>query len=372
MVTSARPPASAAARFETLDALRGICALFVALFHFQAQGLIAALPLVRNGWLFVDYFFVLSGFVIAHGYGARLQRGEISSRHFMALRFARVYPLHLAVLLAFVAVELALWLLSDQLAGLTARQPFGGSRDLPSLIENLFLLQSFGLRDGLSWNGPAWSISAEMWTYVLFAGVFLLRGKGSIVASVGLAALTLWFIASRTGSIDLTYDFGVVRAVLGFALGVLTYSGFRRIGAPRGTIWELAAISAAVAIVSLTSGRATMAAPFVFAATIWLLAGEGGAVARVLKMRGFQLLGLLSYSIYMVHIFVQAQMGDMLQMAGVDGVSSDAQGRLHIAADSFLGDLLTLSMLVVVVATSWLTYRLVEVPGQRYLRRLIT
>ena len=124
LVTIEAPTRQAAERFENLDAIRGICALFVALFHFPANGLLASNALVRNAYLFVDYFFVLSGFVIAFSYGDRLCAGEISLGRFIGLRLGRIYPLHLAVLAVFVLLQLLL--LVPGLAGLSDRAPFTG------------------------------------------------------------------------------------------------------------------------------------------------------------------------------------------------------------------------------------------------------
>ena len=56
------------ARFAALDSWRGIAALLVALLHFRFLGHFYSLDFVRNSWLFVDFFFVLSGFVITHAY----------------------------------------------------------------------------------------------------------------------------------------------------------------------------------------------------------------------------------------------------------------------------------------------------------------
>src|SRR6185312_14754220 len=80
-------------RFRTLDGWRGVCALLVALHHFPAHGFVYALPLVRNAWLLVDFFFVLSGFVIAYAYGARLSNGA-QIKSFTLRRFLRLWPLH--------------------------------------------------------------------------------------------------------------------------------------------------------------------------------------------------------------------------------------------------------------------------------------
>ena len=116
-------------RIPTLDGWRGICAMLVALHHFSANGAIAALPLIRNAWLFVDFFFVLSGFVITHAYSRKLQSGrEVGA--FTLRRFARLWPLHVAVLGAFVALELVRYAMTGQ--------GFTGERAPLALLANLF------------------------------------------------------------------------------------------------------------------------------------------------------------------------------------------------------------------------------------------
>ncbi len=93
--------------FVALDSLRGIAALMVAFHHFRTDSLLDGLTIVRQAWLFVDFFFLLSGFVIAATYRDRLARGH-GVLPFMLLRIGRLYPLHLAILAAFVAAEGAL------------------------------------------------------------------------------------------------------------------------------------------------------------------------------------------------------------------------------------------------------------------------
>src|ERR1700743_2555768 len=94
------------ARFRALDGWRGLCALLVAAHHIAAPGCLYWQPLIRNAWLFVDFFFVLSGFVIAHAYGDRLEKTP-QIKDFVLRRIGRLWPLHVAVLLGFVALELA-------------------------------------------------------------------------------------------------------------------------------------------------------------------------------------------------------------------------------------------------------------------------
>lgn len=78
----------------------------IVLFHLRSTGIVTNAALVQHGWMFVDFFFVLSGFVIGCGYLERLGSGY-SVRRFMLLRLGRIYPLHLAVLLALLALEIA-------------------------------------------------------------------------------------------------------------------------------------------------------------------------------------------------------------------------------------------------------------------------
>ena len=91
-------------KFRVLDSWRGVAALLVAVFHLNIAGTIYSLGFVRDGYLFVDFFFVLSGFVITHGYASRLATPEQLGT-FAFRRLGRLWPLHATVLLAFVVAE---------------------------------------------------------------------------------------------------------------------------------------------------------------------------------------------------------------------------------------------------------------------------
>ena len=372
MTNPPQSPVAAAERFEVLDALRGICALLVALYHFQANGLIARSLLVQNGWLFVDYFFVLSGFVIAHSYGERLRAGTVSITRFMALRMGRIYPLHIAVLLAFVALELVLIAGGDTIAQFVTREAFTGSRSIGALVQNIFLLQSFGIEGGRGWNGPAWSIAAEMWTYLLFAVIFVVAKRWFVVIAGLLAMAAMAWLYLNAPDLHVTFEGGIIRCIFGFSVGVLTYQAYRHFGGLRGKLWELAAIIAVIAFVCLANGAWTFLAPLVFAGTILVLATQSGMIAGLLKRPFFQLLGLISYSIYMIHVFLQGRLGEVLQMTDIIDISVDAQGRTLLTGSPWVGDAVTLAMLALLIGVSWLGYRLVEKPGRDLSRRLLT
>src|SRR5216683_6021851 len=91
--------------FIALDSLRGICASIVAFFHVDGDAFIKTIPVVANGFLFVDFFFVLSGFVIAASYGRKIVDGY-SIGKFMFLRLGRLYPLHAFMLLAYLCIAI--------------------------------------------------------------------------------------------------------------------------------------------------------------------------------------------------------------------------------------------------------------------------
>src|SRR5882757_7822109 len=116
-------------RFEALDGWRGVCACLVVLFHFHGHSPVYSSALVRNSYLFVDFFFVLSGFVIAWNYATKLDTWP-GVKRFLILRLGRVYPLHLFMLLCFVAYE-TLRLFTDP-------EAFTGEYRPGAVVTNLF------------------------------------------------------------------------------------------------------------------------------------------------------------------------------------------------------------------------------------------
>lgn len=375
-------------RYEVLDALRGLCALCVCLFHFDAAGPITPLPFIRGSWMFVDFFFVLSGFVIAANYRSRLSEGGFTMR-FAVLRFGRVWPLHIAVLAVLIGFEL-LGLLMDQL-GLMKRAPFAGPTAPEAILTNVLLIQSFGLHSGLTWNQPAWSIAAEFWTYLIFAALAVVADKKLDVALIGiiiLAPIALLLVSPH--GINVTHDWSVIRCLYGFALGALAWRGWSSFGKtpiisePHKSIGLATFVEAVMLLLVIvfvsTGGDApfNIAAPLVFTAAILIFAAEAGLVSRLLKRRVFVMLGTLSYSIYMVHSLVQARLGDVLQVSDKllftsfvsVGTRSDGRPLEIFGTTPLQGLAFTVLMLVLVIITSWCTWRLVEQPGQRAARRI--
>jgi len=359
-------------QIQGLDSLRGIAAMLVALFHFRISGHVMESPLVRNGWIFVDFFFVLSGFVICHAYGDRLAARTVSVGRFMALRMGRIYPLHFAVLMAWLAFELL------KLAAGKGGAAFTGDYDPLTLLYNILLLQSFGLQDSLGWNQPAWSIAAEMWVYLLFAvllAIFSDRGRWIFVLLGGGALI--WLVIASPRALDATFDLGFVRCVFGFSLGLVVHAIYARWPMPRqwplATFAEALLAGAAIGFVwFFGSGWPTFFAPFLFAAVVLVFAMERGAICRWLCWTPLVWLGQLSYSIYMVHALVEVRLAGLLKRfggaLGISQVGTGEHDQMWKAAP-LLGDFLGLLVLLVVVATSFISYRLIELPAREWTRR---
>lgn len=365
-------PTGTQERFEVLDSLRGLCALIVAVHHFGINGVIANLPIMRNGWIFVDFFFVLSGFVIANAYGERLATGTTPVGRFMALRMGRIYPLHFVVLAAFFALEIA-----KITASVGERSAFTDGYSPGQLVSSLLLLHSFDGDGTLRWNAPSWSIAAEMWTYLLFAAVYAAFGRRGfmIFALAGLAALIVLATVAPIG-LRSAHDFGFVRCVFGFALGVGVHWLYERGVRIGGDLAEWLTLLAVIVFVSwLPEGHGNLIGPFLFGATVLVFAANSGSASRLLELRPLVLLGTLSYSIYMVHTFVQQRFNFIVKRVGVhfditmaefpDGARA---GMSRIVASPLVADALTLGMIAIVVIAAAVSYNLVERPAREWTR----
>jgi peptidoglycan/LPS O-acetylase OafA/YrhL len=96
-------------RFRVLDSWRGIAALIVAFGHIKTSGWLSTLPLATTSYRFVDFFFVLSGFVIAYSNKDKLYSNPSAIGSFLINRVARLWPLHLFVLGLFLFYQITLF-----------------------------------------------------------------------------------------------------------------------------------------------------------------------------------------------------------------------------------------------------------------------
>ncbi|WP_236840758.1 acyltransferase family protein [Bradyrhizobium sp. CCGE-LA001] len=376
------------AHVQPLDSIRGIAATSVVIHHLLLMPtFLAAFPhnawidcsFFRSAWLLVDLFFVLSGMVMALSY-IENDFTRFSLREFMIRRLARVYPLHIVMLLANLLFRLLR--IGLVMAGVVVAAPTAFEvNNAYSFGLNVLLLHSMGFIDYLSWNAPSWSISVEFYTYLAFGLIVLLalrmRSLSWFYVLSGLLAVgSLVFIifVLEKKSLELQTDFGLLRCFVGFFLGVLMVRIVDRLPAKpapavQGAL-QFVVMIASVALVSLaeTNPAATFLAPVMFAIFLGSLLAFPDAllVPRMLVAQPLVWLGRRSYSIYMVHALVVLMAEYFVRAVGA--------GRIAALDSSWAGLPATLNLVVslaAVLAVSHFTYLYVEIPGGKLLRNVL-
>lgn len=304
-------------RFEVLDIFRGLFASFVFLFHLSpfAEGPLLVNRFVENSDMFVDFFFVLSGFVITYSYQSLSGVGQL--RTFLVKRIYRIYPLHFFMLMAFVIMEVAKNLLNPYIKVNNLDNP---ANTIYTFFTSLFLLNSTplpGVHD-VSWNIPSWSISAEMMAYLVF-GVLLVgihtfhlfTRRNVFYALVTVVSLAGLYLVSNSLQINYSFDFGFLRGILGFFVGALCFNLFSASHAtvrnwPVSFFYVAELVSLTLIVLAICYGEILKpwGALFevLFFLCIYVFSFEKGLISSGLKrITILHNLGKYSYSIYMTH-----------------------------------------------------------------------
>ncbi|HUC48640.1 MAG TPA: acyltransferase [Xanthobacteraceae bacterium] len=290
----------AAAFIPQLTGIRCLAASMVLALHAdQAVGHVD-LAFVSRGYLGVDLFFLLSGFIIAHVYAESFR--EPSGRRFgqfMWHRFARLYPAHVTVLLFLLAAFVAATHLNvplDDADAWTAK----------NFVKQVFLVHAWGIDRHIGWNAVSWSVSAEWFAYLLFPAIAFVILRLERPAAAGVAVLALLIMFSAFAAFD--WDVGLwngppalTRVTGEFICGV--------------ALWRCAPmfkfspavfdILGAVAVTGFAAGSVFGLSDFGLIALLALLvfaaARSTGALAQVLSIKPAVWLGQISYSLYLVH-----------------------------------------------------------------------
>lgn len=332
--------ASAPLRLSRLDGLRGLAAVGVAFtFHVRElfvpgaldTGIPAADWFTAYGWLFVDLFFLLSGYIFAHVYLGRDRPFRVADiAGFGVARFARLYPLHLLLLLVTAAL---FWSRPENSLG--------------AFVAHLFMLQAFAQPIARTFVGPSWSISIEAVCYALFAfgagaGTRSLRQVTGAAIAIGLFLLVLRHSPEGPYTRD-----NLPRGLLGFFLGqVLWHQRARLAKVPAVALWAL--IGLGVALPPEWFGAIVPYALLVFPAALVL-----GLRLAWLESRPLVWLGDRSYALYLIHV-------PLLQlMVSLHGRLPGTPASLVLGFAGFVGGTLLLSDLAL---------RFVEYPSRTWIR----
>lgn len=284
------------ARLPSLDGLRGIAALAVTVYHARSELWVVGLAqnpqgLLSRAYLAVDFFFMLSGFVIAAAYEERMLAG-MSLRQYALIRLRRLYPiLQIGTLLGVLAMPFWHWTFNPWLA-------FVGSVTLIPFLGSAAVLYDL--------NVPAWSIAYEL---VANAAHFLFVRRLTLpVLAVVLVigALGTVYFGLRNGNLNLGWNRdvagGVVRTIFGFSLGLLAFR-LPISWVPKVPAWCCGLVLAVLLALPRLSGIGRiqdmlvvlLAFPPLLVLSIRSVTGPAWLTAA------FRGLGRLSYPLYAVH-----------------------------------------------------------------------
>ncbi|HLH97100.1 MAG TPA: acyltransferase [Xanthobacteraceae bacterium] len=371
------PSTGTSRRLLALDGLRGLAALLVVFFHIGWPNHLTTNNFVVNGYLSVDLFFIMSGFIIVRNYGAKIANtGNLAN--FICLRFFRVYPLHFFVLAVLVCLELAKLFMQGALPTPSEQAPFSGNTSISALIANLFLVQGLHVLKETSWNVPSWTISSEFAAYLVFgvlAGSGLMRRKLFFPCALVVGGLAYVGLALERGGLDITYDWGVVRCLAGFFLGATVmlpreFEKDRRLQLPMH-IAAVASVIAIVLVMSLAHGWEVVLVIPAFVAAVGLLQTDQGPAARVLMHPFVQFLGRISYSIYMVqYVTILVLTISVKRLFKVALTTDPVTHKFIILINPWIGDALVLVSVLAIVLIAQLTYSWIESPARAFGRRL--
>lgn len=352
-------------RLEPLDAMRGLAALAVIVYHVRHFGgdmhsyplASATVPwfLYLRGWMAVDFFFVLSGFVLTYRYLEPISRTGVDARKFFVLRLSRLYPLHLLTLLFCAAIQ---W----TCLALHRPEIIYNYSNLYHFFLHLTYLHSGGFDEMFTYNGPSWSVAVEVIAYLCFfifaskkRSTYIAASLCTVVASIAIIRMSLTFPI---------LNFEVGRGLLGFFVGSLLFLAIRHFKT-KGNIRTLAwsGFLAMLAIFGVTFavgyesfiGDSTMPLVLVIFPLFILSGLEIHALAWVLSLRPLTFLGELSYAIYLVHVPVQMV---------IIGFLRERHRDVPVTSGLFVGQ-----FFVAVLVVAFFVHQFFELPARRWVRR---
>ena len=347
-------PVQTPADLRPITALRFGAAIWVAVYtYWENLAGAGSSGLVDKGYLGVELFFVLSGFILSHVYLQSAGEKRFSYRGFLWARVARVYPLHVATL-----VGVGLLAAVALVAGMNVD---GNVLSWVSLPANLLMVHAWGLAPVAGWNHPSWSISAEWFAYLcfpLFAFVFWRAREKPVAAVVGTAAFltVLYYGFERVAGFPLTeatIRWGALRIVPCFALGCALYLVYRK--APLKAPWTASAVSFGLMVLSAALGLWDGITVLLAGALILSLASLPNERAGWLASKPAVYLGEISYSVYMVCVPWKL-------------LAVNLAAKLTDAPDKQLQLFVWLAILALLPVVAALSYHLVEHPARKALR----
>lgn len=375
-----------------LTGIRFVAAFWVFAYHLQGPfnvlGLLSIPVLgdvMRVGRLGVDLFFALSGFILTHTYltrmGPKLRGGD--TVRFWWLRLARIYPVHLVML---IVAGLAVFA-QARVLGEDIDRDWWNPIDF---VKNVLLIQEWGPNPERGWNFVAWSLSMEWLAYLAFPLLVLILWRmhkkiPTFVLVIAWFAVLAPLVGYGLGTSDPYYtdNWGsTYRIASEFTAGAITYLIVQRLARREDRVQRPAEWLSAVLPVLVVAGAVFLAwlpaaqppanavnpdaeplPPYFHLSLVPLLVAWIGALAlarsgmaRALSTKTLVLGGFISYSLYMTHLVWMGLWRAGMSVAGIDGGALYALGVAILIGGALI--------------IAWIMWRVVEEPAREWMRGL--
>jgi peptidoglycan/LPS O-acetylase OafA/YrhL len=280
-----------------LESLRGISAVLIVMLHFKNDSIWHKNYLILNSEVFVDFFFILSGFVLCMKY-----KDNINSKNnfflFVKKRFLRIYPLHILTLFFFVIYNIIKIYLINKLNLV----PTHNTYNLLDFFKNIFLIHGIS---GSSYNLPSWSISVEFVCYLIF-GLLVLK---NLLLKLLFPIFIFSFVVIYFQITDLMSKeyMNMIRCLFCFFLGCLSFH-YKEYLIKKNFSNIIFIISLLIAILFILFHKnfIFLIVPFFF--SIIIISAYSldtkSTLFKILTIKPIIFLGKISYSIYMIHFAV--------------------------------------------------------------------
>jgi peptidoglycan/LPS O-acetylase OafA/YrhL len=342
-------------RIHKLDGLRGLFALFVVLFHFNINNAPAVLVnnfFVRESYIFVDFFFILSGYVITLTYNEKIQSGK-SLFQFLKKRFLRLYPLLLFTTCMY-------WYFVH---------PFLDRQNIYLALDTLLLTNSTPiLGTDIGMNYPSWSISSEMISYIVFGICSLIAIRKNKTILITLITFSCFAFLAYQQNYFVTGSFGFVRGLACFNLGYLIFIlAQKNIKLPNYYEWFICLLVIVLMYLLYHNSSKNIIVilglqflvPITFAIAIFILTKTKGTISYILSSSPLQFLGKISYSVYLNQAFIIG--------FGIPKLYK----WIHLGNGVLQQTTCVILLLAILVIYSWGTQYLIELKFGKRLKRLV-
>ena len=343
-----------------LTSMRGVAAFLVVLYHIKHW--LHEFPLSNSfnfvynkGYLAVDFFFVLSGFIIAFNYKETFysQFKLTDFFRYVYRRFSRVFPLHLFVMICYLSIPFAYYFTSRPVN----LELFGTL----SFFVKLSLTDLWIVNSGFwnTWNVPSWTISGEFFSYLLFPILILAGGKSFsrnlfVGISVALLIAFSYHIIGARSLGDNIPQLGLMRCIGAFTIGITVFSVYTIRRNEEGKYASILFYSLAALLVALLVNfqQNHFYFPALVGVLLYFSLNFKGAIHTLLEFRPLVYLGEISYSVYLTHTFILT----WVTLLFVNN-NTTPQGYLIVL------------YLAAVIGFSSLTYKYIEVPARVFLNK---